>query len=65
MWCERGASVFAIRFSRGSAVAKEMLGEAFRGFLVSDRRSAYTCRQLLQQERLDMLTKSYALQERG
>ena len=34
-------SVFAIRFSRGSAVAKEMLGEAFRGFLVSDRWSAY------------------------
>jgi len=34
-------SVFAIRFSRGSAVAKEMLGETFRGFLVSDRWSAY------------------------
>lgn len=34
-------SVFAIRYSRGSAVAKEMLGETFRGFLVSDRWSAY------------------------
>lgn len=39
--CTPLVSVFAIRFSRGSAVAKEMLGENFRGFLVSDRWSAY------------------------
>jgi len=34
-------SVFAIRFSRGSGVAKEMLGEAFSGWLVTDRWSGY------------------------
>ena len=33
--------VFAVRFSRGSKVVKEMLGELFRGILVSDRWSAY------------------------
>jgi len=33
--------VFAVRFSRGSKVVKEMLGELFRGVLVSDRWSAY------------------------
>jgi transposase len=34
-------SVFLIRFSRGQQVAKELLGEAFGGFLVSDRWSGY------------------------
>lgn len=34
-------TVFLIRLSRGSKVAKEMLGEAFQGFLTSDRWSAY------------------------
>jgi len=33
--------VFAVRFSRGSKVVKEMLGELFRGILVSDRWPAY------------------------
>ena len=33
--------VFAVRFSRGAKVVKEMLGELFRGILVSDRWSAY------------------------
>lgn len=44
-------AVFAIRASRGAKVVAELLGEAFRGFLVSDRWSAYNrlaaaCRQL-------------------
>jgi len=34
-------SVFLIRLSRGSQVAKEMLGETFQGIVVSDRWSAY------------------------
>lgn len=34
-------AVFAIRCSRGTKVAIEMLGEAFAGILVSDRWSAY------------------------
>lgn len=34
-------AVFAIRASRGTKVAVEVLGEAFRGILVSDRWSAY------------------------
>jgi transposase len=34
-------TVFLIRLSRGSKVAKEMLGEAFQGILTSDRWSAY------------------------
>jgi len=34
-------TVFAIRFSRSTAVAKEMLGEKYQGILVSDRWSAY------------------------
>ena len=34
-------TVFLIRLSRGSKVAKEMLGEAFQGILISDRWSAY------------------------
>ncbi|MBI5114726.1 MAG: IS66 family transposase [Rhodovulum sp.] len=34
-------SVFAIRFSRGADVAKEMLGELFRGRLVTDRWAGY------------------------
>lgn len=34
-------SVFLVRCSRGAVVAKELLGEAFKGHLVSDRWSAY------------------------
>src|SRR5262249_2663642 len=34
-------TVFLIRCSRGSQVAKELLGEAFAGTLVSDRWSGY------------------------
>jgi len=34
-------TVFLIRLSRGSKVAKEMLGEAFQGIVNSDRWSAY------------------------
>jgi transposase len=44
-------TVFLIRLSRGSQVAKELVGEAFAGTLVSDRWSGYRwvpskCRQL-------------------
>jgi transposase len=35
-------TVFQIATSRGSKIAKEMLGEHFAGFLVTDRWSAYT-----------------------
>jgi len=35
-------TVFSIHVSRGSVVAKELLGECFAGILVSDRYSAYT-----------------------
>ena len=35
------ATVFVIAASRGAAVAKQMLGEDFTGFLVTDRWSAY------------------------
>ncbi len=35
------ATVFLIRLSRGSQVAKELVGEAFAGILVSDRWSGY------------------------
>jgi len=43
MWTALTATVavFAIRASRGAAVVAELLGAAFRGFLVSDRWSAY------------------------
>lgn len=34
--------VFAIRFSRGSQVAKELVGEGYEGRVVSDRWSGYT-----------------------
>src|SRR5262249_32920174 len=34
-------SVFLVRRSRGSQVAKELVGEAFAGVLVSDRWSGY------------------------
>jgi transposase len=34
-------TVFMIRFSRGAEAAKELLGEAFRGFVVSDRWGGY------------------------
>ena len=38
----RLATVFAIATSRGSQVIKDLIGEAFGGYLVSDRWSAYT-----------------------
>lgn len=43
MWTALSAAVaiFAIRASRGAKVVAELLGEAFRGLLVSDRWSAY------------------------
>jgi len=34
--------VFALRFSRGSKVAKELIGEDYKGILISDRWSGYT-----------------------
>jgi len=43
-------SVFSVRFSRGTVVAKEMLGEMFRGFLVSDRWSAYNWVEALRRQ---------------
>lgn len=44
LWVAAAAqmAVFAIRFSRGAQVAKEMLGKAFGGILVTDRWHAYT-----------------------
>jgi len=43
MWvaCTAWVTVFMIRFSRSAEAAKELLGEAFCGFLVSDRWSGY------------------------
>lgn len=35
-------TVFLIRLSRGAVVAKELLGEGFAGYLVSDRWSGYS-----------------------
>ena len=37
-----GVTVFVIRVSRGGKVARELLGERFWGWLVTDRWSAYT-----------------------
>jgi transposase len=37
----QGVTVFLIRLSRGSQVAKDLLGEAFAGIVVSDRWSGY------------------------
>jgi transposase len=37
----QAVTVFLIRFSRGSQVAKELVGEGFAGILVSDRWSGY------------------------
>jgi hypothetical protein len=34
-------TVFAVRMSRGGLVARELLGEAFAGIVVTDRYSAY------------------------
>jgi transposase len=35
-------TVFVVRVSRGSKVGHELLGERFRGYLATDRWSAYT-----------------------
>ena len=43
-------SVFLVRFSRGAEVAKELLGEQFRGWLVSDRWHAYTWIEVLRRQ---------------
>jgi transposase len=43
-------SVFLIRCSRGQQVAMELLGEAFGGFLVSDRWGAYNWIRTLQRQ---------------
>lgn len=43
-------SVFIIRFTRGAEAAKELLGESFGGFLVSDRWSAYNWVETLQRQ---------------
>jgi transposase len=43
-------SVFLVRFSRGAEVAKELLGEQFRGWLVSDRWHAYTWMDVLRRQ---------------
>jgi transposase len=40
-------TVFLIRRSRGSQIAKEMLGQAFQGILTSDRWSAYNWLRVL------------------
>jgi hypothetical protein len=37
----QGVSVFLIQASRSAAAAKQLLGESFKGLLVSDRFSAY------------------------
>jgi transposase len=38
----RWVTVFVVRLSRGSQVARELLGETFAGILVTDRYSGYT-----------------------
>ena len=43
-------AVFAVRLSRGSKVAAELLGEAVRGIVVSDRFSAYNWISLSQRQ---------------
>lgn len=43
-------SVFLIRFSRGAEVAKELLGQKFCGWLVSDRWHAYTWVEVLRRQ---------------
>jgi len=43
-------SVFIIRFTRGQAAAKELLGETFGGFLISDRWGAYNWVSTLQRQ---------------
>lgn len=43
-------SVFLIRCSRGAEVAKELLGENFRGWLVSDGWHAYTWVEVLRRQ---------------
>lgn len=43
-------SVFIIRFTRGKEAAKELLGESFGGFLVSDRWGAYNWINTLQRQ---------------
>lgn len=43
-------TVFAVRFTRSTAVAKEMLGESFQGILVSDRWSAYNWVNVLRRQ---------------
>lgn len=52
MWvaATMSVSVFLIRFSRGAEVAKELLGETFRGWLISDRWSAYTWIDVLRRQ---------------
>jgi len=52
MWVAATASVsvFLIRFSRGADVAKELLGENFAGWLVSDRCNAYTWIDVLRRQ---------------
>jgi transposase len=43
-------TVFLIRLSRGAVVAKELLGEGFAGYLVSDRWSGYNWVELRQRQ---------------
>jgi transposase len=43
-------AVFLVRASRGSAVAKELLGEGFRNILVSDRWNAYNWLDIAQRQ---------------
>jgi transposase len=38
-----GVTVFLVRLSRGGQVARELLGEGFRGIVVTDRSSASNC----------------------
>ncbi len=42
--------VFALRFSRGSQVAKELVGEDYKGIVISDRWSGYTWLPLKQRQ---------------
>jgi len=60
-------TVFLIRCSRGSKVAKEMLGEAFQGILTTDRWSAYNwlCSLLRQLCWAHLLRDFQAFVERG
>jgi len=63
MW----VTVFLVRLSRGGQVARDLLGEAFEGILVTDRWSAYTWYPVRWRQRCwaHLLRDIEAMSERG